>query len=343
MHRSKFIGIAFFTALAISVFSSGFSQGNTSSNAQIQARKDWRETISRVSLPKKGSCYHAYYPSTRWSEVGCIAAPNRPFAQWLPETGKIQDMISEANGQRQTVGDGVDYVAKVPGLTSIAIGQFSSVSGVISETGAEGANDYSLQLNSNFMNTAVCNGHSGCLAWEQFVYSSGEQALFMQYWLLNYGTCPSGWNTYSTDCWKNSAAVHVPTIPISEIINVDLWGGAGASSDSILLTTGSYDPSAGTDSYSYAAPTSVLDLSTGWSESEFNIFGDGGGSAATFNAGSSLGIQIQLKEQGSVQSAPTCVANAGTTGETNNLSLVGGCTAGILSNSNPAISFIESN
>lgn len=345
MAKSKAIFLAFLAASTLLVYSSAFSQGTASSDSVMQAKKSWREVIRDVPLPKRGACYHASYPSTEWKEANCIVAPNRPFAQWLPNKSKIESMAATANGHAQTVGDSVDYVAEVSGLMWLAVGQFSSISGVTSETGADGANDYSLQLNSNFMDSAACNGISGCLAWEQFVYSSGEQALFIQYWLINYGTCPSGWNTYYPDCWKNSAAVEVPTIPVSELINVDLWGAANADGEEITLTTGSYYPTAGVDSYSVETPTSVVDLSTNWKESEFNVFGDGGGSAATFNSGSSIGVRIQLNELGSPQTSPTCVANAGTTGETNNLTLVGGCTAGVgvLGDTNPYISFTESN
>jgi len=35
-------------------------------------------------------------------------------------------------------------------------------------------------------------------------------------------------------------------------------------------------------------------LSDGWTGSEFNIFGDGGGSQADFNAGAALTVEIDL-------------------------------------------------
>jgi hypothetical protein len=345
MIKSKIMAMAFLTTSLLSIGTSAFSQESAGYNAETQARKAWRQTIRETLPPKAGACYHATYPSKVWKEVGCVTAPDRPFAQWLPSANKIESMKTAANAQAQTVGDGVDYVAKVSGLISIAVGQFYSISGLTSETGYDGANDYSLQLNSNFMSSSpACSGHSGCLAWEQFVYSSGEKSLFIQYWLINYdATCPSGWNTYASDCWKNSSAVSVPTIPITELINVDLWGGANSLYDSILLTTGSYYPTAGVDSYSFNTPTTVLDLAAGWDEAEFNVFGDGGGSAATFNTGATIGVRVQLNEQGSTQTAPTCVANAGTTGETNNLTLHS-CTSGVgvAGSTNPYISFTES-
>ena len=60
-------------------------------------------------------------------------------------------------------------------------------------------------------------------------------------------------------------------------------------------------------------------LSQGWSGSEFNIIGDGGGSEAVFNAGTALTVEIALMD--GTSNAPTCKPHDGTTGETNNLNL----------------------
>jgi hypothetical protein len=344
MTHCKAIVLAFLAASTLSVCASAFSQENASYSAEVQAQKTWRETIRNTIPPKKGACYHVSYPSNVWKEVACVTAPNIPFAQHLPSASQIKNIKAGMDAQPQTVGDGNDYVAQVPGLMDLAVGQFSSFS-TPGETGSFGANDYSLQLNSNFMSSPACNGHSGCMAWQQFIYSSHEQMIFIQYWLLGYnGTCPSGWTAYSDDCYTNSSAVTVAQIPVSDLINVDLWAGAGSTSDSMLFTTGSYHPGGGADSYSFTTPTSVIDLVAGWKQSEFNIFGDGGGSEAVFTPPTTIGVRIQLQEQGSTQTAPTCVPDAGTTGETNNLTL-GPCTSGIgvSGSTNPYISFTESN
>ena len=78
-----------------------------------------------------------------------------------------------------------------------------------------------------------------------------------------------------------------------------------------------------------------MSLSKGWSETEFNIVGYGGGSAVDFGAGSSVTVNVAVTSD-SVSSL-TCKGNAGTTGETNNLSL-GACKV-----SSDAIQFVESN
>ena len=90
------------------------------------------------------------------------------------------------------------------------------------------------------MSTAACNGHSGCLAWEQFVYSSSETSAFMQYGLIDYGnSCPSGWNSYDGSCYKNSAAVSVPKEPITSLASLKLSGTAvNGGNDTLVFTAG---------------------------------------------------------------------------------------------------------
>jgi hypothetical protein len=75
----------------------------------------------------------------------------------------------------------------------------------------------------------------------------------------------------------------------------------------------------GTQAYSTTGQDSVMYLSQGWTGSEFNIIGDGGGSQANFNTGAALTVEIALTD--GTTHKPTCQANGGTTGETNNLNL----------------------
>lgn len=295
----------------------------TASDAGALAQ--WRETIALTDAPA-GGCFEASYPSTAWNKVDCVEAPAIPF---IPRTGR------PPNGQ--VVGDGHDYAAKVSsGLISKTIGTFPKVTGVKSEEGVNGANSYSIQLNSNFMNTKTCKGAkdpSKCLDWLQYVYSSDFTSAFMQYWLINWDTtCPSGWNSFDSDCYKNSAAVTVPKEVISKLKTLEISGAAAKGGlDTLIMYVG-------TKAYKTTGKDSVVYLATGWKESEFNIVGDGGGSEANFNSGSSITVEIALTNGGT--KAPTCAANAGTTGETNNLNL-GKCAG--TGGSKPYIKFVESN
>jgi hypothetical protein len=207
-----------------------------------------------------------------------------------------------------------------------------------------GPNEYTLQLNSNAnRTTSVCAGHSGCTIWQQYIYATdyltkGKAEVFIQYWLLHWGKerCPTGWlQGTSQACYRNSAFASAPDLKITDLSNMSLEGQAIAGGhDEVTFFNG-------TQVYSVTANDSVLHLGTVWTESEFNVVGNGGGSRADFNQGAKLAVLIRVVD-GS-KKAPHCLYNAGTTGETNNLDIfTAGCTAGVVG-PNPAIEFIEAN
>ena len=307
--------------LAVLSQSSAFAQAApevATVSAEALMQENWRETIARTAVPHEG-CFEAEFPTATWVEAACTVAPDKVY-------------VPHGRPGPQTVGNGVDYAASVTNLISSAVGTFPTVTGVTSEKDGS-ANVYSIQMNSNFMSTAACNGHSGCQAWEQFVYSSQEQAAFMQYWLIDYGnSCPSGWNSYDGSCYKNSAAVSVPKQAISTLSQLKLSGAAvSGGNDTLTFTTP-------TKAYSTTGKDSVTYLATAWKQAEFNIIGDGGGSKATFNSGSSVTVKVAVSHGSTA--APSCASNAGTTGETNNLTL-GSCSG--VSGATPYIQFKESN
>jgi hypothetical protein len=290
---------------------------------EVQAQLAWRSTISHTPTPHEG-CFTATYPSTTWSTTACTTAPNVPY---VPRHG-MRGWVAGIGA-----GNGNDYTAVSAGLTSAAEGTFPTVTGVTKETDGK-ANVYSIQLNSQFFASPTCSGAANpasCLGWEQFVYSSSSQAAFMQYWLITYGnTCPTGWNSYSGDCYRNSAAVSAPKQVIAQLANLRLTGQAVAGGiDTLTFTTA-------TNAYSTTGKDSVVGLAGYWNGSEFNIIGDGGGSEAVFNKGSKVTVNIALTDGSTA--APTCPGNSGTTGETNNLTL-GACT--VSGGATPSVTFTE--
>ncbi len=294
-----------------------------------QQRVAWRRAMAGAARPKKG-CFTATYPDKTWHEAKCGTPPNRPYK---PRGGL----------RPQQVGNGVDFSAQVTGNTSQAEGSFDSVT-TTGENDGGTANSFSLQLNTNFFSTATCAGASvpaNCLGWEQFIYASDFNAVFIQYWMINFvNPCPAGWNTFGGDCWKNSTNSATPpaqTIGALGQMVVDgaVAGVGGNPDDAVTFTVGGVGFSASGDNV-------FPDLTNGWNISEFNVVGDGGGSDATFNPASTITVRTAVNSgMGAVP--PTC-DSVGFTGETNNLTLV---TAPVLTQANdvnwPSIVFTETN
>jgi hypothetical protein len=308
--------------------------------AEAQSHEAWRDNMARIEAPRAG-CFQADYPSIVWTEVQCQAAvPRVPPRPPRPP-------VNQSRASGQTVGNGVDYVIQSAGLIKSTVGTFPTVINVTAETGVGvpafgnggilGPNEYTLQINSNYLaTTAACAGKLGCTVWQQFVYSpdystKGTAQVFMQYWLLNYGTaCPGGWTSSGTDCYRNSSGLNAPDEPITELANMKLSASAtGGGNDTATFTHG-------TTAYAVSAADSALSLSTIWNQSEFNVVGNAGGSQAQFNQGASITVNIAITD--GTSNTPTCVANDGSTGETNNLTL-GACTAS--AGSTPSVQFTE--
>ena len=90
--------------------------------------------------------------------------------------------------------------------------------------------------------------------------------------------------------------------------------------------------------YAASGLDTVLTLAGSWGDTEYNVFGDGGGSQAKFNTGTAITVNITLTD-GS-KTAPGCQSDTIFTNETNNLNL--GTCAG-KGGKNPSITFTESN
>ncbi|QBB72778.1 hypothetical protein ELE36_18995 [Pseudolysobacter antarcticus] len=321
--------------------------------AEAQAQEAWRGNMARIEAPGEG-CFQSSYPSIAWTEVACQrvvprVAPRPPKS--AVDAGSSTSALSTDSGAGQTTGNGVDYVIQSAGLIKSTVGTFPTVTGVTSEKGVGvaafggggilGANEYTLQINSNYTGTtSTCAGHSGCTVWQQFIYSpdystKGTAFVFMQYWLIGYGgtKCPSGWmSAGGGDCYRNSAGVNAPDEPITQLASLKLSGSAtSGGNDTVTFTHG-------TTAYTISASDNVVKLASVWKQSEFNIVGNAGGSKAQFNTGSSVTVHVAITD--GTSNKPTCVANAGSTGETNNLNL-GSCTAS--AGSTPSIQFVESN
>jgi len=326
--------------------------------AEVQAREAWAKTMHHTHAPKAG-CFHAEYPSTEWQEVPC-APPNG----WRPDLSR---RLNKKGGGGETVGgnDG-DIIAEAPtGLVFSSVeGSFPTVNGVTSETDSggiqAGANEYTLQLNTNFSPTAIglCSGFPNCQTIVQFVLSTNaptslidatptnQTQIFIEPTLYNYGTdvdggatniCPSGWSDFGQIGTGDYCAINLPPavidwnpptnlgqLPITDLADLILSGSAMAGGNDSVTAT--YN---GVASMAATVPDNYTDISSVWNNAEFNIFGNASGSEAVFNGptpstannGSTVVVQSAVTYTNGSTSAPNCVFTSGPTLETNNLNL----------------------
>lgn len=327
---------------------------DVAAQAQAHALQVWHDSIKRLGPPAEG-CWSVSYPGHIWKKEACGTAPAyRSTPPVVPGAtlGNVSAMVS--GRARAQAGAGYDYSAVTSGLTRSATGSFPVVKGVKSESGAYGANKYTLQLNTNTSddvvdlgnNSPYCahNGYRACATWQQFIYSTdnggGRPQVFIQNWLFigKGDRCPRGWGSFGQGyygCYTNSRAVAAPNVPAADLAKVKLEGSVSANGlDTVTFT---YNGKA----YAITQDDSTLEIASTWLQSEFNVVGDGADSpAANFNKGSSLTVNLAVND--GTTNAPECLgpASGGTTGEYNNLTL-GKCTAS--GGATPSIQFIESN
>jgi hypothetical protein len=322
-HRRLFQAVVIAGVLTIL----GSATAAAGSTPRPLTRASWGHAIKQLALPGRG-CFTASYPAVSWRKTTCVTAPNIPYRPFQPSPAvrPIRRVTAP-----EIVGNGVDYSAQVSGapMTS-ATGSFDSGT-VVTSVGS-----FSLQLNSSFFASPTCSGAlipADCLGWQQFIYSSSFDEVFMQYWLIYYDTtCPTGWHPYGSDCWENSTATTLTGGPLtaSNLASATLTGtAASGGNDTVSLVDGSL--AAGVSN-----TDSVVDLSAYWTTAEFAAVGDGGGSEAMFGSGSTLTVRTAV-DNGST-AAPTCVLE-GFTAETNNLNLAP--TPTFTAGTNPAIESLQ--
>ena len=281
--------------------------------------RHWRNSIRTLRLPSAG-CFHGSYPRVQWIRVACTAAKPGPYEP-LDEAGPEQ------------VGDGEDYAAEVPGRIQSAIGSVSNVSpaqptetGLNINTGMIEPNVFSLQLNSNYVKTSLCDGHgSQCRGWQQFVYSDSptQNYVFMQYWLENYenGNCPGEWKASEDSCYQNSnvSVLSGTRLTAEELSKTTFKGTANdGGNDEVAIATSSGNASA-------VGAASVLALANEWDGVEFAVVGNGTDpttrkpTQAEFGPNTTMTVETAIEDGNDDE--PSCVTSTfdGFTGETNNL------------------------
>jgi hypothetical protein len=269
---------------------------------EARARQLWRRDMAKKSAPASG-CYSATFPSTEWRSAPCSTAPGRPHPARLDQ------------GPQQA-GAGNSPVASPARTISSATGLLAKVAGVTSEADSvSGANAWSLQLNTNRFDPAIlCAGQPGCKGWEQFIADNPGDT-YIQYWLIGHGQpCPprpagfpADWNYFAGDatgapgCWINGHQTAEPRQTAATLQGLRLTGTASSAAQTVLLET--------SDGRLFAAQDAgdPLTIGSGWNQSEFNLFGFGGGSNAVFNAGASgASIVVRIDVDTGDVGAPDC-------------------------------------
>ena len=287
------------------------------SDAEKAARETWR--LQMVHAPReKGACYTATYPDTTWHEVPCKPAPDRRFP---PHPGPASDLVG--NGK-------VDYVAQPANTIALAEGSFDTVSTSSVATagagsgGSNGANLFSLQLNSDYIKTSQCTAALGpkCRGWVQFVYDNGAQDAYVQYWLLNYdftaftAACPGAWQPdvgYCVQSAPTSSQAFAAQATASDLADITVTGQPGVG------VTVSWFGAAPPTLISAPDTGIIPEIGAEWADAEFNVFGDGGAGEAVFSGTTTIKVRTQVDT--GINIVPICILTS-YTGETNNLNLI---------------------
>jgi hypothetical protein len=306
------------------------ASGTAAANAA--ALDEWRKAMAQIPVPNRTSCFKGTYPNKAWQEIPCNTAPDRPY---LPDKERVPGPAYVGGRYRDAVAQVAEYAQRYYSVT----GSFDSGSTATGETGTAGtgcpagtnptgANIFSLQLNTNTFliptSSNICGGVAGCTGFQQFVYSSYDNAAFIQYWLINAGACPTGggWTQRGNDCYKSTPAVGPgPNNPltIADLPNLILTGTAAENGDDTVVLA------IAAEVYQLPPqPDSILGLAPMWQDAEFNVFGDACGAQAQFGAGTVLNVRLVVNANPgfSPTTAPVCTKFS-YSDETNNLSFTG--------------------
>jgi hypothetical protein len=342
---TKFFGKLVGMSILFGLVSSILGSPAAAQRPQIaKTRAEWRQALLRLPRPKAG-CYTSTSPRVEWKPVSCGAPPRYPIT---PARGHFRHFVVGGGGAN-------DYAANpTTGHITGVEGSFPSVSagltesGPIANAGAAIADAYTLQVNTNFFTSTACAGspNPNCKGWEQFVYENNNAShrVFIQYWLIEYNApCPAGggWTQFSflndprIYCYQSTTTASLPASqPVGNFGNVTLAAAVSTASDQVIVTSG---PDAAT-----RVGLNAVAAAAGWTDAEFNVFGDGGNSAgggqAVFGANSTIGVKIAVHN--GTKDVPLCQMES-FTAETNNLTLVG--TAAIPTQASPAVEFTQSN
>jgi hypothetical protein len=216
-----------------------------------------------------------------------------------------------------------------------------------------GVNSYTLQINTNSFQ-APSRFFPGTPpvpvnAVEQFVYDALGQTISIWFVVFGWpsGTCPSSsFQSVGGNCYLQSTTLSVPQVLPSDLVNVQMTALTTATKDTLLLHVDDVGGSSTFTGTVYALTVpSTLQLASGWNAASFNIYGDNGGTQASFTDTTSIEVTLLTTSSPATRAAPACATSGSDTVETNSLTLTGGVTRGCCAfgGDQPGIQFLESN
>lgn len=311
----------------------------------IEERKTYEKRMMAIH-PGRPGCFEAHFPDENWAETRCLPAPRTPNPH-------------HQGARPNTVGGGTGWFATVTsGNISQVTGSFDKVSGVVQLLGPIGGdtsvvhpNVYEMQTNSNTFTPTICGSLTNC-AWVQFLFSQSQcgssPCVFIEYWLLNHDSnCPTNasWDYYgpgvagytpgtTPGCYLNTTATGLAAVPLSDLGSLRIISQTQGGNDIVAAS----DVNGNLGSNSNA---SIANLASGWTGVEYNLFGDCCSTETFFTSTTTASLTLRVATVNGTNNAPSCASSfSGTTAETNNLNLTGGCSA--VTNPAPAIVFTES-
>jgi hypothetical protein len=279
--------IAFAGAIALLTTLAPVYAASAASSATKFEMEEWRKATTN-SAPQKPGCYTLQYPSRQWMQVDCgKQPPNAPRTLGPKESRAIQPHVAPLVSDWMMTP--TNSITSATGQL-ITLNNVTSVGSIKQEDGTLAAGKFSLQLNSNMTLPASSGSPScgsapnaGCRGWIQFVYNSDRQ-LFIQVWFINYlkaktDSCPSGMFQSLQSCGENTAFANLPATfenDFTKLQGLTLSGRAAGTSVAAFLTIGGR-------STSVVGSDKVGAASSSWSQAEFNVFGLGGYTDATYS------------------------------------------------------------
>ena len=265
----------------------------------VRPSRLWSKSIKHTPVPKAG-CFHASYPAVTWQKVHCAPLLHPRGHENPPHGSRARGALwTTSAGERRRRGRGRSrrrLLRRGPKRHDHQCDRIVSERERRSNRGRRGhGRKFGLQINSNtFSGPPECGTIAGCEGWEQFVYSSSWNQVFIEFWLLNHqkpkegNKCPSGWKWLGpakkaeeeyleADCNLKSELTTLTGGPlkVSGLAGSTLEGRANSGGlDSVVLITGSGSAVA-------SGAASELDLDNGWKIAEFAVLGDFNGTKRT--------------------------------------------------------------